>query len=187
MDVKLVSSAGVVNTIDAGVKPWVNVSWLRVMAIGRDPRRTAIRAMILAVACLLMFKFVLLGVKVEGPSMMPNYRNGSPHVVNRLAYIFSTPQRGDVVTIRMAGTSMMFMKRIIGLPGEKVSFHKGHVFVNGKFLNEPYLKFPSDWELPPQTVRVNEYLVVGDNRSMPPEDHTFGQADVNRIIGKVIL
>ncbi len=81
----------------------------------------------------------------------------------------------------------MLMKRIIGLPGETVSFHDGHAYINGELLDEPYVKLPCDWEHEPILCGPNQYYVVGDNRSMPFEYHTQGRAERDRIIGKSLL
>ena len=56
--------------------------------------------------------------------MLPTYRSNRVNFVNRLSYRFHEPRRGDVVAIRLSGFSVMFMKRIIGLPGESVAFHE---------------------------------------------------------------
>ena len=119
--------------------------------------------------------------------MMPNYKENRVNFVNRLAFVFLPPRRGDVVAIRTSGISIMYMKRIIGLPGETVAFHRGHTFINGNLLEEPYLKYRCDWELPPKTLGPDEYYFVGDNRSMPAVDHTQGVAARPRIVGKVLL
>ena len=81
----------------------------------------------------------------------------------------------------------MLLKRIIGLPGETVAFENGHVLINGEMLNEPYEKTPCDWNCPPVRVGPDEYFVVGDNRTMPWADHTFGRARRSQIVGKAIL
>jgi signal peptidase I len=167
--------------------PVQSPSLLKRVVIGRDPRRTLQRAVILAAVCFIIAKFVLLPIRISGPSMLPTYGDHGVNFVNRLAYLFHEPQRGDVVAIRLAGPSIMFMKRIIGLPGETVAFHEGHVFINGKLLNEPYVQFPCSWEHEPRTLGPFEYYFVGDNRSMPQEDHTEGKASRERIIGKVLL
>jgi len=92
-----------------------------------------------------------------------------------------------VVAIRLAGEHVMYLKRIIALPGETIAFHEGHAIVNGKMLNEPYVKFPCNWEVPPEEVGPDEYYVVGDNRTMDYEGHTQGRATRDRIVGKVLL
>src|SRR4249919_181330 len=136
-------------------------SWLRTVLIGRRPDRTAVRIVVLIVTCCVVFRFVLLPIRVEGMSMMPNYKENRVNFVNRLAFVFHPPRRGDVVAIRTSGISIMFMKRIIGLPGETVAFHRGHIFINGNLLEEPYLKYRCDWELPPKRLGPDEYYFVG--------------------------
>jgi signal peptidase I len=142
---------------------------------------------VLVVTCFVVFKFVLLPIRIQGISMWPTYRDRRINFVNRLAYVWSDPKRGDVVSVRLAGTSVMFMKRIVGLPGETVAFHRGHVFINGQLLVEPYMTTRCDWERAPVTLESNQYFVVGDNRTMPKEDHEMGEPHRNRIIGKVLL
>jgi signal peptidase I len=171
------------NAEAAQTPPW----WQRAL-IGRRPKRTLARATVLAVVSLVVFHYVLEPVRVEGGSMLPTYRENGIHFVNRLAYLFHPPRRGDVVVIRMlAGEHRMFMKRIVGLPGDSVAFHKGLVFINGKPLDEPYVKFRGDWEHEPQLVGLDQYYVVGDNRDMPWADHTKGRPTRDLIVGKVVL
>ncbi len=162
-------------------------TWLQTMLIGRNPKRTFLRACLLVIACLLISRFVLLPIRVEGASMLPTYKENGVNFVNRLAYVWSQPKRGDVVGIRLAGPHIMFMKRIIGLPGETVAFHEGHAIIDGVVLDEPYVKRPCDWERSSVTLGPTEYFFVGDNRSMPQVDHTFGRGQRERIIGKILL
>jgi signal peptidase I len=61
------------------------------------------------------------------------------------------------------------------------------VLVNGRILDEPYEKGPCGWDAEPVTLGPGEYFVVGDNRTMPKEQHTFGKAERNRIVGKAVL
>jgi len=91
------------------------------------------------------------------------------------------------VTIRYAGEHLMLLKRIIGLPGETVAFDNGAVLINGQPLPEPYEKHPGDWTLLPRKLGPDEYFVVGDNRTMPYKQHTFGVVERFRIVGKVLL
>ena len=81
----------------------------------------------------------------------------------------------------------MLLKRIIGLPGETISFVDGRVNVNGQTLDEPYEKGPCHWNTDPVTLEPDEYFFVGDNRSMPKEEHTFGRTVRGRIVGKALL
>jgi len=173
--------------------------WLRIVVIGRNPRVTLARAVILAALCFVVFKLILLHIRVEGISMLPTYQDGSKHFVSRVSYLWHNPQHGDVVAIwfsraeadtaaRLFKTPhVMLLKRVIGLPGETVAFANGQVLINGKGLDEPYEKLPCDWNRPPEKLGPNEYFVVGDNRSMPQELHTLGKVERNRIVGKAIL
>ena len=165
----------------------VRPHWLRVVLIGRRPRVTLIRILVLTVTCFVTFKFVLLPIRIEGISMEPTYHTGQVNCINRLAYLRHEPQRGDIISVRFAGTSVMLMKRIVGLPGESVLFHDGKTFINGELLDEPYVKKSCDWEAGPFKCTSNEFYVVGDNRSMPFELHTKGRAERERIIGKLFL
>ena len=160
---------------------------MRVLFIGRRPKLTLTRLAVLVVSCFIVFKFILLPIRIDGVSMLPTYHTGQFNLVNRLAYLRHEPQRGDVVSIRLAGPSIMLMKRVIGLPGETVAFHHGHAFINDRQLDEPYLKLPCDWDSPPVTLHADQYYVVGDNRSMAVEDHTHGATQRARIAGKVLL
>lgn len=164
-------------------------SWVRTVIIGRNPRLTFIRIVILVAVSVVVFKYVLLPIRVEGPSMLPTYRNGSVNFVNRLAYLYSEPKRGDVIAVRFTGPNMMLMKRVIGLPGETIEYVDGRVVVNGHFLAEPYLKNRCDWNVRPEHFQLgdDEYYVVGDNRSMPYELHEKGAARRERIMGRILL
>ena len=165
---------------------------------------TLVRAVILAVLCVVGYEASLFHIRVEGISMLPTYQDGSRHFVNRLAYLWHEPQRGDVVGIRFsAGVTniptgihqaanwlekphVILLKRVIGRPGETVAFRNGKVLIDGEVLDEPYEKLPCDWTLPPEKLGPDEYFVVGDNRSMPPEFHVFGKARRDQILGKTI-
>jgi signal peptidase I len=161
--------------------------WFYAIAIGRKPRNTLIRIVVLIAVCVVVFNFILLPIRVTGISMLPAYPNRSVNVVDRLAYLWHEPRRGDVVAIRYAGIHMMLMKRIVGLPGETVGFVDGRVMINGRPLAEPYEKTGCDWNVPPVTLKPDEYFVVGDNRTMPSQDHIFGRVSRDRIVGKVLL
>ena len=163
-------------------------SWLQRVLIGRNPKRTLMRSLILVVVSVVVFKFVLQPIRVEGGSMLPTYKDRGVHFVYRLAYLFHGPRRGDVVAIRLlAGEHVMFMKRVVGLPGETVTFHNGQLYINGEPLNEPYLVLRGNWDHEPEPVGADQYYVVGDNRDMPWDYHEKGRPTRNLIVGKVVL
>jgi signal peptidase I len=144
---------------------------------------------VLVGVCFVLFRYVLAPIRIEGPSMLPTYRRGQIHVINRLAYRFHEPRRGDVVAIKYSsrGESVMLLKRIVGLPGETVAFDQGHLLINGRSVEEPYVRYACEWHEEPKEVLFNEVYVVGDNRSMPPEYHDHGRSERKRILGKLLL
>jgi signal peptidase I len=158
------------------------------VTIGRNPKRTLVRVVVLVVVSFLVFKFALVPIRVDGGSMLPTYRDHGVNFVNRLAYVFHEPRRGDVVAIRLlAGGHVMYMKRIVGLPGENVAFHNGLLYINGQPVDEPYVKFTGFWERKAEPIGPNHYYVVGDNRAMAWQDHTQGRAARELIVGKLLL
>jgi signal peptidase I len=167
--------------------------WLQTVLIGRQPKNTLLRILVLVAVVVVTFKFVLIGIRVDGISMEPTYHNHRINFVNRLAYVRHEPQRGDVVAIRFSDPgnfstpTEMLMKRIIALPGETIEFHEGHAYINGELLNEPYLKLSCDWEHAPIKCGADEYYVVGDNRSMPFTFHMQGRVKRDHIVGRVML
>ena len=161
----------------------MNYRWVKRILFGKSLRRTLVRAAVLATSSFILFKFLLLPVRIDGASMEPRYRNGSVNLVNTLRYRFREPRRGDVVAIRMAGRQVMYLKRIIGLPGERLAFHNGILMVNGKVTPEPYVKNSCDWNRAEVTIGLNEFFVAGDNRLMPIKAHAHGRVEHSRIVG----
>jgi len=186
-------------------------AWLRTILIGRRPKWTLVRIAVLVVTCYIVFGFLVLVIRIEGPSMLPTYSTGRINLVNRLAYVRREPRRGEVVAIRLSGSeynsrefvhdlvrfrlnfgrlnrpSLMYMKRIVGLPGETIEFAAGRLLVNGQPLDEPYVKSRDRWKMPPRKLGPDEYYVVGDNRTMAIDDHEKGVPLRNHIVGKVLL
>ena len=161
--------------------------WIRRIIFGSSLRRTLIRAGVLAVAAFVVFKFLLLPVRISGISMEPTYKNGSINFINTLRYWRHTPDRGDVISIRMAGRRVMLFKRIIGLPGERLSFANGTLLINGKSIPEPYLKENCSWNMPEVIIGPNEFFVAGDNRGISMDGHTHGRVEYSRIVGEVLF
>lgn len=165
--------------------------WQR-LVFGRRPKRTLVRATTLLVGAVVVFKFVLLPVRIDGISMEPTYHNHGINFINRLAYVWHPPRRGDVVGVRfsppqgLSAPHVMFFKRLIGLPGETLAIRNGVVFINGQPLDEPYVRARAPWDEPPCTLKAGEYFAIGDNRGMPGELHEHGTVDAERIVGKVL-
>ena len=163
------------------------------MAIGRNPRTTLVRLAVTLALVLIGFPMSVQPILVQGISMQPTYRDGQRRFLNKLAYRFSPPQRGDVIGIREAGKQVLLLKRVVGLPGESLRIVQGTVLINGEPLEEPYLlpptngvRNPAPWNLQEVRLGQDEHYVIGDNRSMRQTDHYFGIVERERIVGRLI-
>jgi len=158
------------------------------LLVGRNPRRTLVRAGIVVAVSAAVFGWVLLPVRAQGISMAPTVEPGGLHLVNRLAYVFGAPARGDVVAIRLAGRSVVYVKRIVGLPGERLRIDRGTIYADDRALDEPYVRHRRPtWTLPETTLGPDEYFVVGDNRGMPIAQHDLGTIRRARVVGKLLF
>ncbi len=145
--------------------------------------RFLVRLALIALMAYLFFGHICIPIRIRGSSMEPTYRNGSLNLCCRFRYFFSKPKRYDVVGVRFAGNRVMLLKRVVALEDELIEFRDGKLHVNGEEIDEPYVRYPYDWNLPPRRVKKDSVYVVGDNRKMPIENHVFGQAPIHRIVG----
>lgn len=140
-----------------------------------------------------VYLFLFQPHQVKGSSMYPNFIDGEYILTNKINYRFSKPQRGDVVVFKSPQNKEIdFIKRIIGLPGDKVRVTGGFIYLNDKKLSEAtYL--PSDYVTNPgaflregqtATVPANSYFVFGDNRNHSSDSREWGFVPFEDIIGK---
>lgn len=130
---------------------------------------------------------------IPSGSMEPTLQIDDRLIVDKLSYRFHSPQRGDIVVF--APTDVLkeqkfkdaFIKRVIGLPGEKVEVKGGRVYVNGKGLREAYIEDKPNYQWGPVTVPPDSYLVLGDNRNNSYDSHYWGFVPRDRIIGRAIV
>jgi signal peptidase I len=162
-------------------------SLIRRIMIGKSPRRTLRVTLLLALLTFVVCRYVVLPVRVQGLSMEPTFHNRSIHLAYMLAYARHDPRRGDIVLISMSGRGTMYMKRVLALPGERVSFMGGQLFVNGDSINEGYLKEGGSWTMPEMSLRSDEYFVAGDNRSVNISYHTLGSVYRSDILGGILF
>jgi signal peptidase I len=145
-------------------------------------RKGLLAGLIIAALGYAVFRSVLWPVQVLGDSMCPTYYNGTRHYVNKLAYWAQKPQRGDVVTLNIRQREM-FIKRIVGLPGERVEFSEGRILINGQLLQENYTGTVIPWKMESIELGPDHYFVIGDNRA----ESVHGVVPMSRIIGKVLF
>jgi signal peptidase I len=141
------------------------------------------RLAIVALCAYGFFGHVCIPAIARGRSMEPTYHDGSFLFCWCPKAWFGEPKRGDVVMVRFAGTQVMLLKRIVALPGEKLAFVDGQLMIDGKPLDEPYVKTDCDWQLPPRIVGEGHVYVIGDNRGMLMDEHRFGSVPIDRIVG----
>lgn len=141
---------------------------------------------LIVIATLVHFYIATISI-VEGESMEPNFHSGEYLITNRWQYLFAQPERGDAVVLRFPGDPehTKYIKRIIGLPGEKVEIKSGETYINGVKLPEPYL--------PPETLTYpnlskdlgpDDYFLMGDNRLNSSDSRIWGIAPKRDLIGR---
>ena len=157
-------------------------SGIRYFFMPRLNRRYFLRLGLLALAAFLIFKFALVPCVISGASMEPTVHSNGFTFCWRGKYWHKEPRRGDIVIIKY-DDGIFFLKRVVALPGETVEFRNGKLYVDGQEQHEPYVKYPSDWNMEPVKVEPGQYYVVGDNRSMPFHQHQKGAVRAKRIIG----
>lgn len=132
--------------------------------------RTLTKALIgilfIAVAIYILSQLIVESYIVANPSMEPSLQRGEHVLINKMAYRFNEPGRGEVICYRTIGGSLEQVKRVIGLPGDVIEIKDGDVYVNGHSLTEPYVKNPTALNLPAYQVQPNYYFVLEDNRSL---------------------
>lgn len=136
--------------------------------------------------------FLLINALVPSASMENNIMTGDRLFGNRLAYVNNDPERGDIVIFKYPDDeSQLFIKRVIGLPGETVEIIDGKVFIDGSGepLNEPYLAEEMYGSFGPYVVPEGAYFVMGDNRNYSADarfwDNTYVYKD--KILGKAMF
>jgi signal peptidase I len=147
--------------------------------------RELIETLTLTLVIFLLIRFAAPNFRIEGYSMEPNFHDGQYLFVNRLVYMLHPPERGDVIVfVPPSNLSRDYIKRVIGLPGERVQIIDGNVYINGQLLHEPYPLHKGTYSFGPVTVGPDEYFVLGDNRDNSSDSHSWGMLAADKIIGK---
>ncbi len=132
--------------------------------------------------------FFLRTPQVDGLSMEPRVHAGEFVLINTLAYRFGAVRRGDVVAFRHdAPNPETYIKRVVGLPGERVEIRDGVVSVDGRALDEPYVQFRDRRSAPPVVVPPHAYYVLGDNRAESDDSRTWGVLRDGDVVGKALV
>ncbi|TAN22020.1 MAG: signal peptidase I [Acidobacteria bacterium] len=147
----------------------------------------------LTLAILIAFVVVLFAfqpVQVEGYSMMPHLQNRERLLIDKVSFGVQPLQRGDVVVFHYPlDPSQIFIKRIIGLPGDHLVIWDGTVYINGNKLIEPYVKkkFQDYADFSEVTVPPREYYVLGDHRNSSNDSRFWGCLPSKDIFGRAVF
>jgi signal peptidase I len=150
-----------------------------------------LRDLVLAVLLsFIVIVFLYQPVQVEGTSMMPRLENHERIFINKFLYRFEPISRGDIVVFWYPlDPSKSYIKRVIGLPGDRVNIHDGRVYVNGALLNEPYVppEYLDHQSYPTVYVEPSHYYVLGDHRESSNDSRVWGTVDRRYIYGKAVF
>ena len=160
-------------------------------------------AIVVALALVFLIgKFVGQPYTIKGDSMDPTLKDGERVVVNIMGYKIGDVKKGNVIVFH-ANKKDDYVKRVIGVPGDKVQYKKDQLYINGKKQDEPYLNYNEkrkQVEYITGTFQVKDlanansksnvipkgkYLVLGDNREVSKDSRSFGLIDKDQIVGKV--
>ena len=134
--------------------------------------------------------FLYQPVKVEGTSMMPGLDDQERIFINKFVYRLEAIDRGDIVVFRYPrDPSKSYIKRVIGLAGDRVRINDGKVYVNGHKLYEPYVPslYADARSYPEIIVPPHSYFLLGDHRTMSDDSRDFGPVDESYIYGKAVF
>lgn len=164
----------------------------------RDPHYNIVKELLTTIiymggVILLVFilhTYVGQKVVVDGSSMNPTLENGDNLWVDKLRYKVTDPQRFDVIVFPYRkGSDILFIKRIIGLPGETVEIKDGKIFINGELLVENYGNAPMLDDYSRDVLAHDEYFVLGDNRNNSNDSRKSDVGHIKRenIMGKAVI
>lgn len=146
-----------------------------------------VETLVLSVILFAAINAVSARIRVDGASMEPTLQSGEFVIVNKLAYVFGEPKIGDVIVFHFpVDPEQEYIKRVIGLPGDRVVIENGRVYVNGQLLEEDYIAaspvYSNTWDVPPDSL-----FVLGDNRNNSSDSHSWGPVPMEYVVGKAIL
>lgn len=138
---------------------------------------------------ILIRSFIITPVIVSGNSMKPNLHNGEVLLEKKIGYNSSSIKRFDIVVIKTGNEEII--KRIIGMPGEHISYKNNKLYINDKIVKETFnFRNTEDFNLEEvcncTSIPEGKYLVLGDNRPISKDSRTIGLVDEKDILGKAV-
>ncbi len=150
--------------------------------------RDVLETLLLAAVIFVLVNTLTGRYEVQSISMEPTLHEGQYLIVSKLSYWIRPPQRGDVVVLDPPDqrSTIPYIKRVIGLPGDHVQVRDGRVWINGVALNEPYVSGPALYQ-EDVVLAEDQYLVLGDNRNNSSDSHVWGTLPEENILGKAVF
>lgn len=150
--------------------------------------REIVETLALTLIIFLAIHFTIQNYQVVGTSMQPGLNTNEYVLVNKLAYLFHPPERGDVIVFHFpVDTTKDLIKRVIGIPGDVIILTSSTVEVDGIVLKEPYVTASVNPGASQVTVPQDEYFVMGDNRQYSDDSRDWGFVPKSYIIGKAVM
>ncbi|MDQ2864610.1 MAG: signal peptidase I [Candidatus Eremiobacteraeota bacterium] len=151
-------------------------------------RSLASLALQLAILGALIAAFFVRTPQVSGLSMEPRIDSGEHVLINTLAYRFGEPHRGDIVAFKHDGdTPETYIKRVIGVPGDRIGIYRGIVYLNGIRLSEPYVRFADSRTFGTIAIPPRAVYVLGDNRANSEDSRFFGAVPDDHLMGRALV
>ena len=156
--------------------------------IAKELLEWALTIIIPVVAALLIHQYLFTFARVDGTSMLDTLHENNIMGVSRLHYRLNEPQRGEIITCNYPEDgNKLFVKRIIGLPGETIEIREGTVYIDGEPIAETYLTRVDDQSMDPITLAKDEIFVMGDNRPVSRDSRAVGPLTLDEIYGRVLF
>lgn len=147
-----------------------------------------VQTLAMALVLFAVINLVTARIRVDGHSMEPNFHHNDYVIVSRLSYLGGDIQRGDVVVFPYPNNPEEdYIKRVIGLPGDRIAIHDGALYVNDERVEEPYLAEQMRRGFPEVVIPEGEVFVMGDNRNDSSDSRRWGTLPISDILGKAIF
>ena len=150
--------------------------------------REVVETLLLAGLLFLVINGLTARVRVDGPSMEPSFHDRDRIVVSKVSYFIGDIQRGDVIVFPAPlSPDEDYIKRVIGLPGDRIKVIGGYVYVNDIPLDEPYIMSPPLTTMSEIVVPAESVFVMGDNRNVSSDSRAWGALPIENIVGKAVF